>query len=126
MKLPSRTLVAIFLLNLGIANAQSLAQTSVEAGVRLEATGRELREAMVRFRDVHAQSCKFGQLKDCEVVSLTDMQIALLDIEGKYQRAARSGSAASTIEKAKRISTAAAEARGMVSELADAIKREAP
>ena len=76
---------------------------------------------MVRFRDVHAQSCKSGQLKDCEVISLTDMQIALLDIERKYQRAARSGS-----EKAKRISTAAAEARGMVSELADAINREAP
>ena len=83
---------------------------------------------MVRFRDVHAQSCKFGQQQDCEVVSLTDMQIALLDIERKYQRVARSGSGngASTSEKAKKITTAAAEARGMVSDLTDVIKREAP
>ncbi len=104
------------------AHAQGLAQLRMEVDAKLEASRKALREAMINLREIRLRSCKLGQAADCELVTLIDVELALLDIETKYQRASRGASPPSDIEKYSKAKEAAEEARSKVSELIDLLK----
>ncbi len=104
------------------ANSQTLEQLRFELAQKQEASRKALRDAMVQLRNVRSRSCNIGNSQDCELVVLSDIELALLDIETKYQRAAASASSTEQAARAAKTSSAAEEARSKVSDLIDVLK----
>ena len=88
----------------------------------LEASRRTLREAMVNLRDARLNSCKFRQGQDCDLVALSDVELALLDFETKYLRLSRTAAPSADADKFKKVVRAADEARQKVSDLEDLLR----
>lgn len=80
---------------------------------------RNLREAMLNLRAARARSCAIGDEASCDQVTLSDMEIALLDMERKYQN--KRGSPA-LLERYEKVAKAADTARSAVDDLADALE----
>jgi len=106
----------------GAAQAQSLWQLEAELDAKLETSRKTLRDAIVQLREVRSRSCTLGNATDCDLVTLGDVELVLLDLETKYWRASRTTSAPPAAEKYKKAKDAADEARGKVSELIDILK----
>ena len=118
MRLPLHAAAAICVVFCNPAYSQGLVQMRADAEAKLEAAQKGLREAMVSHRDIHLRSCKIVQTPNCELATLTDVQLMLLDLETKYRRAARDAATSDATEKLKKVKDAAEEAREKVYELA--------
>jgi hypothetical protein len=90
--------------------------------IKHEASVKALREAMLQLRNLRMSSCNLGNQQDCEVASLTDIEIVLLDLETKYRRASTSVKSSDSAERFDRVKVAADEARSKVSKLIDILK----
>lgn len=106
----------------GAAHSQTLEQLRADLVAKQESSRRALRDAMVQLRNVRSRSCSAGQARDCELVALTDIEIALLDVETKYQRASSSAGSPESAERFAKAKAAADEARSKVSDLIDILK----
>ena len=115
-------LVAFALLAGVAVHAQALFPAAIEIDAKLEAAQKSLRDAMIQLRDVRIRSCRLGRTTDCELATLSDVELSLLDIEVKYHRASRSALIASDAEKWKKVKETAGEARSKVDELIDILK----
>ena len=89
---------------------------------RLAASQMNLRAAMVNLRDIRMQGCKLGRATHCELATLSEIEIALLDLEIRYHQASQRATTEEDADKLKKKKDAAEDARSKVSELADLIK----
>jgi hypothetical protein len=119
MKLIAAPLL-VFMLGCTRAHAQVGLDALVEANMM--ASIQNLRKAIIHKRDVYSESCKRYGGNDCDVASLADVQILLLDIEHKYRQHAASSSTSEASKKAKATQNIASEARDLVNSLAESLK----
>lgn len=107
------------ILSVLLLGASAHSQTLFDYGRQLEQQRLEahhkLRQAIIELRNIRAVSCRLGNALDCDLAALTDVELLLLDVEGKY------GSRGShdLADKAKK---AADDARSKVSDLIDVLK----
>jgi hypothetical protein len=83
----------------------------------------KLRSSIIQLKEVRKTSCNLGQVKYCELASLSEVNILLLDIETKYRKLARSTSSSANREKYEKIKASAGEAMQKISDLEDEINR---
>ena len=102
--------------------SQTFDQMRADLVAKQEASVKALRDAMLQLRNVRTSSCNMGNAQDCELAALTDIEIALLDIETKYRRASSSIKSSDSADRFAKAKVAADEARSKVSDLIDILK----
>ena len=116
--------VAIFgALGCDFANAQNIIQIQSDIQAKVDESAVRLRTALVNSRNVYRNSCNSHRGDDCDMATLGDVKLFLLDMEIKYTRSARSGRSEETKEKNENIRRAASDALQHVIDLADLIKK---
>lgn len=111
----------LFVISSGV-HAQSLGQAIVDSDAALEASRARLRDAIVQLKSVRMTSCKIGQSYDCDLATLSDIQLILLDVESKYHRASQRVASSATVDSFRKVMNAASSARSEVSDLADTLR----
>ena len=101
--------------------AQAMLPLPQELEAKLEASNRQLREAIIASRDAMIASCRFRPNHDCDLADLRGIELTLLDLESKYRRAAKTSQSQGDVERYAKLKEATAEARQQVSDLASAI-----
>ena len=116
--------VAIFgALGCDLANAQNIVQIQSDTQAKVDESAVRLRTALVNSRNVYRSLCNSHRGVDCDIATLGDVKLFLLDLEIKYTRSARSARSEETKEKNENIRRAASDALQHVIDLADLIKK---
>lgn len=118
-----KTTIACCVLLVTMAHSAAFAQLNAEIDVKVNESNRNLRDAIVKLKDVRVASCTMRRGANCDLVAISDVMLVLLDIEYKYSRAGRRASGP-TAERFNKIKDAASEAMSAVSDLEDAFEKE--
>jgi hypothetical protein len=122
MRTVTRILVLVLVALPSFAFAQTWDQVRAEQTAKQEESRKTLRAAMLQLRDVRVRSCSVAKQSDCELATLSDIEIALLDLETKNWRAPRQAPSKEAADKYSKIQATADETRYKVSELVELLK----
>jgi hypothetical protein len=111
-----RNVAAVAFLITASAHCQILSNDGMSA--RLDESHANLRKAIILLGEARLNSCKFNSNYDCELAKLSEMELALLDMETKYMRASRASHSQTQLDKFNKLKEAARTARDNISELA--------
>jgi hypothetical protein len=117
-----KKLVLLAFLLSGSAGAQTLDQMQREIEARRDASTRTLREAIIKLRDAREASCRLGPAYNCDLVGLSNIELALLDLQEKYRLLARRSADGRMTDALKKVDDAAGRARSEITELEDALE----